>query len=625
MAQSLRIRLVHLAPQSYTESRVPTCTISSALLDSAPPYTALSYVWGAPENTTPILVDGKSQEVTLNLAAALEHLRQGLTTSLTLWIDALCIDQNDEAEKSEQVGRMRDIYAQAESVIAWLGDGVASGASATLAMDWIREYGGRAQKLGIGSKPHLLLRRVLERADLPPDLDGAASDCEERLFAEDLKRELSSENNPEYELWTQAMRCLLSLDYWSRVWIVQELTMARSAIFVCGNQIVDQGQLHHSLRLLRNFRLWQLVLLKLDTGAERPSLVREDSGMRKRVLQTDPSHPIDLLKIARAPGARPMMYLLRRLQRFRATDPRDRVFALLGIATDAEELGIVPDYSKTWQQIYNELARVLLRMGYFDVLSHCINEPHDSKYSKTTQTWVPDWNRPTTCSPLQQRAFDRSVRPALNTRLQPHYNACGSLPGLAVNSEAEASWNAPLSVNVLFIATVERLGDPWKTDDTVGAWLESLSNLARHLLKPSKASAVWRTAVADQDIRRHNEKPRLPKDTVEILERVFTLEKVRDVTAERLVEAKLGHYAEEMHSIGHGRRSFLTTTGMLSLGPVETREGDNVAVIPGSNVAYILRRVNDDSFLYIGEAYVDGAMDGELVGDGAVTEQIHLC
>ncbi|KAK5130373.1 hypothetical protein LTR08_002165 [Meristemomyces frigidus] len=63
------------------------------------------------------------------------------------------------------------------------------------------------------------------------------------------------------------------------------------------------------------------------------------------------------------------MYLPRRLQRFQASDPRDRVFALLGIATDATELGVKPDYNKSCEEVYTELARVLLSHGYFDALT----------------------------------------------------------------------------------------------------------------------------------------------------------------------------------------------------------------------------------------------------------------
>jgi hypothetical protein len=65
-------------------------------------------------------VNGVDTEVTLNLEAALRHIRQTLY-AVTFWVDALCINQEDVAEKNCQVGMMGEIYAGAELVIAWLG------------------------------------------------------------------------------------------------------------------------------------------------------------------------------------------------------------------------------------------------------------------------------------------------------------------------------------------------------------------------------------------------------------------------------------------------------------------------------------------------------------------------
>src|SRR5262249_11431837 len=83
-------------------------------------YEALSYVWGSENNTRAILVDGCSFLVTLSLESALRQLRHS-SCERVLWIDQLCIDQNNEAEKSEQVGLLGDIYRNASAVLIWLG------------------------------------------------------------------------------------------------------------------------------------------------------------------------------------------------------------------------------------------------------------------------------------------------------------------------------------------------------------------------------------------------------------------------------------------------------------------------------------------------------------------------
>lgn len=108
------IRLVHLVPQSKNAANSETqtlihCSLSHASLDgrSKPIYTALSYTWGDPTCTKPIVIEGSVVHVTQTLETALRHLQHD---SVPLWIDAICIDQTNVVEKGEQVHMMREIY-----------------------------------------------------------------------------------------------------------------------------------------------------------------------------------------------------------------------------------------------------------------------------------------------------------------------------------------------------------------------------------------------------------------------------------------------------------------------------------------------------------------------------------
>ncbi|KAH7343101.1 heterokaryon incompatibility, partial [Pyrenochaeta sp. MPI-SDFR-AT-0127] len=83
-------------------------------------YEALSYTWGDPKERLPILVNETEVPVTRNLHAALEHFRSE-TIDVVLWVDALCINQTDDVEKSKQVDLMTKIYAYATSTRVWLG------------------------------------------------------------------------------------------------------------------------------------------------------------------------------------------------------------------------------------------------------------------------------------------------------------------------------------------------------------------------------------------------------------------------------------------------------------------------------------------------------------------------
>ena len=113
-----RIRILELLP-GKAEDTIHT-KLAVAPLSAGTKYEALSYVWGNPAYPLPIHVDGKVLKVTQNLRTALRHLRSP-TESRTLWIDAICINQNDKEEKGHQVGLMGKIYRGSSNTVIWVG------------------------------------------------------------------------------------------------------------------------------------------------------------------------------------------------------------------------------------------------------------------------------------------------------------------------------------------------------------------------------------------------------------------------------------------------------------------------------------------------------------------------
>jgi hypothetical protein len=103
--------------------------------DRRPPlYEALSYIWGNPEKTLPILLDGHYFNVTQNLHAALRHLRDHSIE--WIWVDAICINQRDRQERGHQVRYMAKIYGKANRVVVWLGE---AASNSDLAFEEIRK------------------------------------------------------------------------------------------------------------------------------------------------------------------------------------------------------------------------------------------------------------------------------------------------------------------------------------------------------------------------------------------------------------------------------------------------------------------------------------------------------
>jgi hypothetical protein len=624
-----RIRLIHVLPERHRPSieqnltqqpeglnpshpsianNLICCTISHASLGNVPPFTALSYSWGDQTQRCEILLNGATISITKNLEAALRHLRLQ-DKPLTLWIDALCIDQSDDVEKSEQIEQMRQIYSEALSVTTWLGP---AADNSELAMRWIQRYGGLASELGIGSRPELQLRRLLEKADL---YGTGSFEGKIQTFIEDLKIQLS-QDSAEQLMCVAALEQLLKRPYWSRVWVVQELASASDTRFVCGTEEVTEDALHHSLRLLRNFRRYHTLKVSRDTSASQ--------SQRSSIISIDTQHPITLLKFRRATGPFPLIYLMRSLRKFGATDPRDKVFALLGIAGDADALGLRPDYRKSCEEVYTELALTFIRNGYHDPLSLS----DSSRDITDLPSWAPDWSTKSCRHPLQERSLDRSIHP-LTAILEPNFSACGSRATLEVPRRDSTIRSMPLLLHGAVLGTVGQLGMVWEGD--VGAWLQDLHRLSYLAtdtieLSEGRQKIVWRTAVADQEIRQGNTKPKLSEERISSVHEALKDKDLSLTQVQTMIDAGLGDYYEQLQVVAQGRRPLLTSTGYLGIGPNETQPGDVLVILLVAQVPYILRRHSEDSTLrLVGEAYVHGLMNGEAMKESPATEIIKLC
>lgn len=119
--QSNQIRLFYLEPKSKSPNDSLLLSIFVNNLECLPPYEALSYVWGANSNPISITVNDQPLPIGRNLYEALIELRAEISPRRILWVDAICINQLDDVEKSQQVARMVEIYAKAFSTTMWIG------------------------------------------------------------------------------------------------------------------------------------------------------------------------------------------------------------------------------------------------------------------------------------------------------------------------------------------------------------------------------------------------------------------------------------------------------------------------------------------------------------------------
>jgi len=113
------IRLLKLRPGSWRDDIC--CELEVAFLDEQPKYEALSYAWGVEQDSQRISLDSQPFSISPTLESALRRLRLAKSPR-KLWVDCLCINQEDVAERSAQVSLMQDIYTDSQRVLIWLGE-----------------------------------------------------------------------------------------------------------------------------------------------------------------------------------------------------------------------------------------------------------------------------------------------------------------------------------------------------------------------------------------------------------------------------------------------------------------------------------------------------------------------
>ena len=217
-----QIRLIQLEPGAWPDGI--RCSIHTISFDGQPVYDALSYVWGDPNNRKPIQLNGHSFEVTENLWIVLRRLRDhGIRREL--WIDAICINQSDNEEKSQQVSMMRDIYGGCQEAIIWLGEDPD-----------VAETGSKSM--------------VASRACDMLELLGADRHFHELpcFSASDRNR---NEISKEYTVHFEAFRKLVDAPWWKRIWVIQEMVLPKNIRYLYASEEFSYMRLRSVVRVLQ--------------------------------------------------------------------------------------------------------------------------------------------------------------------------------------------------------------------------------------------------------------------------------------------------------------------------------------------------------------------------------------
>ncbi|KAK0719293.1 ankyrin repeat-containing domain protein [Lasiosphaeris hirsuta] len=290
------IRILRLC-RGYDTDPINCELIEIFLQDDDVPFEALSYTWGNSTVDVYVLINGRKKPVRRNLYTALHCLRRA-SEDRWLWVDALCIDQADDLEKTHQVGQMRRIYEKADRVLIWLGRATED---IDLLMDLMVQLTKRARRRKSYRKnePTAWLE---EWPILIKELGGMATGFNTRR--------------------RNALLSMLSRSWFHRVWILQVFNAKRASI-LCG---------------------WNEIATEVFVMMPRLMCVRVEERVQS-VLDIMPGY---LRRVSWRKDEPDLRTLLGRFNESEATDARDKIYALLGMASDAGSDGkFQPNYAIT--------------------------------------------------------------------------------------------------------------------------------------------------------------------------------------------------------------------------------------------------------------------------------------
>jgi hypothetical protein len=353
------IRLLTILPSSVSTSPIHS-TLSTVPLTALPSYEALSYVWGPPVLSTSLLTPHGTIPITPNLHDALTHLRLA-DRPRTIWADAACIDQANSAERSAQVALMRAIYASADKVLVYLGANPTNQASLAFSVICAIASGGSIDTHPVGQANFYV--RGASSAHMP-DLP-----CRE------------GPPPASFRFFWSAVAALFARPWFWRIWCLQEIALARSAMVHWGECAVDWT--HVGLAAARLRTSWKEVL----------GLYELAGVYNAYLMYRLNEHGGYGLEPVRCGFGR----LLAFTRGFGCGDDRDRVYGLLGIPTsdtDVQkgEVFVTPDYSKSTNEVYTEVARKILETKGSLSLLLSVQHGGDIDENSGLPSWVPNWS-----------------------------------------------------------------------------------------------------------------------------------------------------------------------------------------------------------------------------------------
>ena len=597
-------------------------------------FVAISYRWGIlrPDRGIPLANTNYLLLVTRTVKTMLEHIVGDLDAPY-IWIDAICIDQGNKPEKNSQVSMMGSIFRHAKSVRVWLGRTNDEPSESSL-WHWLK----------------LLLR-----------------------WERNIQNSLSGASNREE--MDKYLRLILQSEWFERVWVVQEVCLAKEVMFHYGKIVISMERLHDVVIERLKYPHTAALVDQNQTGPNDLLLASFSVLQEFSVIRS-------LLKHGKRSGLRSLSKLYGSFASQKATDPRDNVYAFLGIIHPAYLGGIKPDYNASVDSVYiDTMFRMINVEQELSMLGYAGLARSGTRISSMRRlpTWVHDFSdSPTADVWSRHKAFNASPVGAMEPikfSLIP-----SSDPNLAINPDliySRASIPSPLGTSALY-GCISLKGAIFDIVAGTGAWpkvnyenntpspfgsmakknmygtvreiYEKADELCPYPTDESGSTLWWKVLIANLDgvelatsLMLEDAKAFVANLIMYDYDRAekwaalgFESWKVAPLSIETYARTVLqGHhnkYADNFarSGAGHSRRMLWTKRGYLGLAKDGVKAGDMLCIFPGARVPFVIRgpvaRIAERCYYHlVCEAYIHGVMHGELgQSDYLIYETVHI-
>lgn len=641
-ADRLVIRILVLLPDK-SPSGIVRCELEEVSLDEKPLYEAISYCWGDSAMTRFIICNGSLLQVTVNLDAALRHLRRP-ETNRVLWADAICINQADPSERSRQVQIMKNIYEGAKGVVVWLGEGTRNSQIALRLVDQFVE----ATLKSLKDSEQLTLRKLVANG----------------LSGSHMKNGIAP------------LKDLLRRPWFHRIWVVQEVAVAGKVTIMCGHDETSWDCLVAVLTLLDDIGIltthnsldfeklgFPLLIndarFRYQRASNKDSLTRSPLltlSTRARSLGTRSSKPsppyISSRNVFMTTKNEEVLNFPLWFRRMLATDPRDKLFALYGLTEKiAHPVQLAVDYEMSVAETYHQFAVHMLRATQtLDILS---TTRSDSEIAKGLPSWVPDWSecsssdvaligqiasrfRAARESKYSAKFLDQQTVLIIESEVIDKISEVGLALGhrqMALDQTTSTSLSyvyEHLKATAYYqeiLASWERVGqqgDPGRYitgEDSRSVYKKTLTTTYGRSNTAIAGYDSWQRANWPMRLLAHwklENRPVLVKVAAVLHFFSCLLQAIiasrRDTMYDRraLDEPIFGQRRsfERYLTMAFGRRLARTEKGYLALVPARAKVGDSIALCKGGKTPLILRPFAA-SWKLVGDSYVHGIMAGE--------------